>query len=179
MNLMTYPRLSEKIRNDTFHVFDLEPFLPGCKLLVNVSTLIVSLFAPSCDSNEYINNEYIIAQRILSETEMRVLLPLLSTPLCCPQEVLQASYQCTYDFLLCALLTSDVDIQAQWNDLVYEQRVRLSIAHSHSKQRAVMKGVYNALFVLRQKFKPLGFTIRAKREGYYIAPITTLRETLR
>ena len=174
MNLMTYPRLSEKIRNDTFHVFDLEPFLPGCKLLVNVSTLIVSLFAPSCD-----NNEYIIAQRILSETEMRVLLPLLSTPLCCPQEVLQASYQCTYDFLLCALLTSDVDIQAQWNDLVYEQRVRLSIAHSHSKQRAVMKGVYNALFVLRQKFKPLGFTIRAKREGYYIAPITTLRETLR
>lgn len=174
MDLITYPRLSEKIRNDTFHVFDLELFLPGYKLLVNVSTLIVSLFAPSCDSNEYINNECIIAQRILTEMEMRVLLPLLSTPLCCPQEVLQASYQCTYDFLFRALLTSDADVQARWNELVYEQRVRLSIAHSHSKQRMVMKGVYNALFMLRQKFKPLGFTIRAKREGYYIAPLTTL-----
>jgi hypothetical protein len=168
MDLMPCTQPKAEMNNDTFRIFDLAPFLPGCKLLVNVSTMIVSLFALA-----YECNEHIVAQRILSETEMRVLLPLLTTPLCCPQEVLQASYQCTYDFLLRALLSSDVDTRLRWDELIHEQRVRLTIAHAHSRQRAEMKNVYNALFVLRQKFKPLGFTIRAKREGYYIAPLVS------
>jgi hypothetical protein len=153
-----------KAKNDVFCLFDLAGLLPGRKLLVNVSTSIVSLLP-----EERNQGEYVIAQRILTEAEMRMLLPLMGSPTCCQQEVLQASYYCTYEFLLQSMLSPDVKTSMQWNKLVQEQRDRLYLAHQKKSKRTEMRGVYNALFGLRQKLEQLGLTVRSRRDGYYLA----------
>jgi hypothetical protein len=152
-----------KAKNDIFCLYDLADLFLGRKLLVNVSNSIVSLLP-----GEHDQDEYIIAQRILTEAEMRMLLPLLGSPTCCQQEVLQASYYCTYEFLLKSMLSSDVKINAQWSELVQEQRERLYLAQQKKAKRTEMRGVYNALFSLRQKLEQLGLTIRVRRDGYYL-----------
>jgi hypothetical protein len=146
-----------KDKKDFFYVFDLVNIFPGHKLLVNVSLSIISLLSLD-DSQEHA----VIAQRLLTESEMRVLLPLLDAPACCQPEVLQASYACTYEFLLQAVFSPDVSTSKQWNELVQQQRERLDLASAKKDKRAEMKGVYNALFGLRQKLEPLGLTIRVK-----------------
>src|SRR5437764_14020159 len=102
-----------RTKNDVFCLFDLADFVPGRKLLVNISTSIVSLLPG--DRNQ---DEYVLAQRILTEAEMRMLLPLLESPTCCRQEVLQASYSCTYEFLLKSILSTDGQTSVQWRNLV-------------------------------------------------------------
>jgi len=97
------------------------------------------------------------------------LLPLLESPTCCQQEVLQASYYCTYEFLLQSMLSSDVKTSTQWDKLVQEQRDRLHSAQQKKAKRTEMRGVYNALFGLRQKLEQLGLTVRSRRDGYYLA----------
>jgi len=153
-----------KTKKDFFCLFDLGELFPGRKLLVNISTSIVSLV-----SGDRKQDEYVIAQRILTEAEMRMLLPLLASPTCCQQEVLQASYYCAYDFLVRSMLFSDVNTNAQWNKLVQERRDRLYLAQQKKAKRTEMRGVYNALFGLRQKLEPLGLTVRTRRDGYYLA----------
>jgi len=153
-------------KNDIFCLFDLADLHPGRKLLVNVSTSIVSLLPGSCDPDEYV-----IAQRILTEAEMRMLLPLLDSPTCCQQEVLQASYSCTYEFLLQSMLSPNGQTNAQWNELVQQQRDRLHLAQQKKAKRTEMRGVYNALFSLRQKLEQLGLTVRVRRDGYYLSLI--------
>jgi len=153
-----------KAKNDIFCVFDLADLFPGRKLLVNVSTSIISLLSGDQDQDAYM-----VAQRILTEAEMRMLLPLLESPTCCQQEVLQASYYCTYEFLLQSMLSSDVKTSTQWDKLVQEQRDRLHSAQQKKAKRTEMRGVYNALFGLRQKLEQLGLTVRSRRDGYYLA----------
>jgi hypothetical protein len=153
-----------KTKNDIFCLFDLADLCLGRKLLVNVSTSIVSLLPGDCDPDKYV-----IAQRILTEAEMRMLLPLLDSPTCCQQEVLQASYSCTYEFLLQSMLSSDGKASVQWSKLVQEQRDRLYLAQQKKSKRTEMRGVYNALFGLRQKLEQLGLTVRSRRDGYYLA----------
>src|SRR5436309_2702419 len=123
-----------KAKNDIFCLFDLADLSPGRKLLVNVSTSIVSLLPGDRDQDKYV-----IAQRILTEAEMRMLLPLLASPTCCQQEVLQASYCCTYEILLQSMLFSDGKIRAQWNELVQEQRDRLHLAQQKKAKRTEMR----------------------------------------
>jgi hypothetical protein len=156
-----------KTKNDIFCLFDLADLFPDRKLLVNISTSIVSLLPRDREQDEYV-----IAQRILTEAEMRMLLPLLENPTCCQQEVLQASYYCKYDFLLQSMLFPDVNTTKQWNDLVQEQRERLHLAQQKKARRTEMRGVYNALFGLRQKLEELGLTIRVRRDGYYLSPLS-------
>lgn len=151
-------------KNDIFCLFDLADLCPGRKLLVNVSTSIVSLLPGNGDPDEYV-----IAQRILTEAEMRMLLPLLDSPTCCQQEVLQASYSCTYDFLLQAMVSPNGKTNVEWNDLVQQQRDRLHLAQQKKAKRTEMRGVYNALFSLRQKLEQLGLTVRVRRDGYYLS----------
>src|SRR5215469_14822362 len=127
-----------KTKNDLFCLFDLDDLCPGRKLLVNISTSIVSLLP-----GDYDQDKYVLAQRILTEAEMRMLLPLLDSPTCCEQEVLQASYFCTYEFLLKAMLSPDGQTSAQWNELVQQQRDRLHAAQQKKAKRAEMRGVYN------------------------------------
>jgi len=109
-----------------------------------------------------------VAQRVLTEAEMRMLLPLLDNPTCCQKEVLQAGYYCTYEFLLQAMLSPDGKTSAQWNELVEAQRSRLHLASAKKAKRTEMRGVYNAIFGLRQKLEQLGLNIRVRRDGYYI-----------
>jgi hypothetical protein len=99
-----------------------------------------------------------------------MLLPLLSDPVCCQQEVLQASFYCTYEFLQKSLFLPDVSTNKQWNELVQEQRDRLYVAQQKKARRTEMKGVYPVLFGLRKKLEQFGLTIRVKRERYYLSP---------
>ena len=78
--------------SDTFYLFELGSLCSDYRVLVNVSISIMSLL-----SKEHERNGSIVGQRIHTDTEMRVLLPILAAPTCCPQEVLQASYHCTYE----------------------------------------------------------------------------------
>lgn len=93
--------------------------------------------------------------------------------MCCQQEVLKASNVCDYEFLLQSLLFSDANANPQWNELVQEQRKRLHRAQERNEMRIEMRGVYNALYGLRQKLEQLGLTVRVRREGYYL---TLLKE---
>src|SRR5258708_22071452 len=136
--------------NDLCFLFDIDVFIPGCQIVVNVSVPIISLL-----SKGHVLDRYVISQRVLSDTEIRILLPLLSSPLCCPQDVLHASYHCTYEVLLQSLLSPS----AQWHELVQEHRRILDAAHQQKAQRGEMRGVYNALSSLRQKLRQLGLNI--------------------
>jgi hypothetical protein len=55
---------------------------------------------------------------------------------------------------------------------VQEQRDRLYLAQQKKAKRTEMRGVYNALFSLRQKLEQLGLTVRSRRDGYYLALLT-------
>jgi hypothetical protein len=157
---------SGKTRNDTFCIFDLVDIFPGHMLLVNISLFIISLV-----SHDLEQSNCIIAQCILTDTEMRMLLPLLDNPTCCQKEVLQAGYYCTYEFLLKALVSPNVQTTNEWNAFVRVQWERFHLASAKKGKRAGRRGVYNALFGLRQKLEPLGLTVRLRRDGYYLAPL--------
>src|SRR5438876_3893545 len=133
---------------DTFRLFDLGSLLPGRQLLVNVSIAVISLL-----SKESEPEVQVIAQRVLNETQMRVLLPLLAFPTSCPQEVLLASYQCTYEVLLHFFLAPDTSIVATWNTQVQQYRKLLSEAKERGTLRKEMRGVYNDIFSSRQKLE--------------------------
>lgn len=165
MNHIAYLHPLE-VKSDIFHLFDLEEIHPGYKLLVNTSLSIVSLLP-----KEQRQEALVVAQRILTASEMRVLLPLLALLPCCPQEVLQASYYCEYKVLLQALFSTDASSLAHWDSLVQEHRLRLTHASQRRTRRREMKGVYNALFALRQKLEQLGLTIRSRQDGFYLSPL--------
>ena len=152
------------MQRDTFCHFELETLLPGHILLVNTSLFILSLLPVHGDTDEYV-----VAQRILTESEIRMLLPLLEFPSCCQQEVLKASYDCAYAFLLQSLPLSKVN--PAWDNLVQRERECLQLAQEKKMLRTEMRGVYNALFGLRQKLAPLGLTVRVHRNGYALAPL--------
>ncbi|GCE21260.1 hypothetical protein [Dictyobacter kobayashii] len=153
-----------EIKNDIFRCFDVGDLLPGCELLVNISSSIISLV-----KRDVRHENSILAQRIVTETEMRVLLPLLASPGCCPQEVLQASYHYPFEELQLALFSTDVHIRMYWRERIRMYHQRLLDAQEAGKRRAEMRGVYNALFGLRQKLEQFGITIRARKEGYYLS----------
>lgn len=155
----------EEVRNDMFHLFDVEDLLPSCQILVNVSIPIVSFLAKGKKPTS------IIAQRVLTDTEMRVLLPLLASPACCPQEVLQASYHCTYEILLQSVFPLSGSTTVQWNELVEEHRHRLWDANERKTRRMEMRGIYNALYTLRQKLEQVGLTVRSRKDGYYLSAL--------
>jgi hypothetical protein len=153
-------------KGDTFRLFDLGSFLPGRQLLVNVSMSVVSLLA-----QEQELETLVLAQRVLNETQMRILLALLAFPTSCPQEVLLASYHCAYEVLLRFFLSPDTTIVTTWNTQVQEYRKLLSEAKERGTLRKEMRGVYNALFSSRQKLEELGITVRPRKDGYYLASL--------
>lgn len=97
-----------------------------------------------------------------------MLLPLLTLPTNCPQEVLQASYYCTYENLLRPLFSSSASAKAQWNELVHELQRFLGIAHQQRVQRVEVPIVYNELFGLCQNLELLGLTVHSRSDGYYL-----------
>jgi hypothetical protein len=166
----TAPSSSYGAVHDSFWLFDLSGLVPGRKLLINISLSIVSLLPGKDDPivGDKPRALPVLAQRILTNNEMRMLLPLLDTPTCCQQAVLQASLCCAYELLLQSLFSSDEDTNVQWKQLVEAQRNCLYRAQEKKSQRTQMRGVYNALFTLRQKLEPFGLAIRSSRDGYYL-----------
>ncbi len=160
------PVRTKEQENDRIYHFDLGDILPERVLLVNISMFIISLIAKS---NQH--HQGIVVQRVLTDTEMRVLLPLLASPSYCPHEVLQASYHSNYDILLGAIFPTRESTLSDWNCLVEEYRLRLYAADAQGTKRRTMRGVYNALFSLRQKLEEFGFTIRARKDGYYLSSL--------
>jgi len=170
----TAPTRSNGVVHDIFWLFDLSDLASGRKLLINISLSIVSLLPGKNDPvvGDMPGAVPVLAQRILSQNEMRVLLPLLDAPTGCQQAALQASLCCSYELLLRSLFCSDAKTRAPWDALVESQRDRLARAQEKRSQRVEMRGVYNALFTLRQKLEPFGLTIRSSRDGYYLAPLS-------
>lgn len=152
--------------NDRIYHFELDNILPERMLLVNISTFIISLISKSDEQHQSI-----VVQRVLTDTEMRVFLPLLASPTYCPHEVLQAGYHSNYDILLGAVFPTRESTLSDWNGLVEEHRSRLYAADERGTKRRTMRGVYNALFSLRQKLEEFGLTIRARKDGYYLSPL--------
>ena len=152
------------MQSDLFRLFDLYTLLRGYILHVNISLFIISLLPAHRETDAYI-----VAQCLLTEGEIRVLLPLLDFPSCCPQEVLKTSYDCTYEFLLQSLPLSKVN--PAWDNLVQTQRECLHLAQAQKAMRTEMRGVYNALSGLRQKLSPLGLAIRVHRDGYCLVSL--------
>src|SRR6266702_3263839 len=76
--------------------YPLEGLLPvGQALSVNTTYLVVSLIARSSA-----NGNRILRQTLLTEPQMRLLLPLLQSPLYCSHHILYASLSCSYRGLL-------------------------------------------------------------------------------
>jgi hypothetical protein len=61
------------------------------------------------------------------------------------------------------------DVSTQWDELVQQQRNYLNHAQEQKAQRTAMRGVYNAMYGLRQKLEQFGLTVRVRRAGYYLA----------
>lgn len=80
-------------------LFSLDGLLPvGQALSVNTDCLVVSLISTNLTSGNPI-----LLQRLLTEAQMRLLLPLLQSPHYCPHQVLYASLSCSYRGLLVQL----------------------------------------------------------------------------
>src|SRR6266566_6335615 len=89
-------------RESELPLFFLDGLLPVDQALsVNSDCLIVSLVSTNSASANPI-----LLQRLLTEPQMRLLLPLLQSPHYCPHEVLYASLYCSYRGLLAGLFSS-------------------------------------------------------------------------
>lgn len=144
-------RLLMMQKSDRIRRFDLDAILPGGVFLVNISASILSVIIKSPGQSEDI-----LFQRVLTETELRMLLSLLASPSWYPHEVLQASYHCTFEMLLQSVFSKPEGDLSSWNELVQKYRFHLSTAHRRGTLRAEMRSIYNALFSLRQKLEESG-----------------------
>src|SRR5436309_11726100 len=87
--------------DDDLRLFPLTGLLPvGQALSVNTTYLIISLV-----STGSVSGNPILLERPVTESNMRLLLPLLESPYYCPQEVLRASLLCSYEGLLAGLFS--------------------------------------------------------------------------
>ena len=141
--------------DDDLRLFPLTGLLPvGQAVSVNTTYLIVSLV-----STDSVSSNPILLERPVTETSMRLLLPLLESPYYCPQEVLRASLFCSYKGLLAGLFSPDSAAREEWQRIVAEQRLLLQQAQKQGTWKKVLKPVYNALSKLRPKLHPFGLEI--------------------
>lgn len=132
-------------------------------VVINCTHSILTLL--SSDSDQI---KPILVQVMLTQVDMRMILPLFSYQNVCDQAMLLAALECEYNLLLRNYLLDDTASKNQFSGLIVEARARLNRVQGDG-QRTVMKGVYNAIFYLRQKLAALGVTVLSKGEGYYLA----------
>ena len=145
-------------------LFSLDRLLPvGQALSVNTDCLIVSLV-----STNAVSGNPILLQRLVTELQMRVLLPLLEAPCYCPHEFLLASLYCSYQGLLAGLFSLERDAGEEWLAVVQQTRLLLECAQVRGTWRKELKQLYNMLSELRTKLRPfgLGITISAAGSAY-------------
>jgi len=106
---------------DDLLLFPVEGLLPsGQALSVNTTYLIVSLVLTNSTSENPI-----LLQRLLTELQMRLLLPLLESPHYCPHEVLYTSLFYSYRGLLAGLFSSNGTSREEWQAAIERNRVFL------------------------------------------------------
>jgi hypothetical protein len=154
---------------DDLRYFPLKGLLPACQALsVNTTHLILSLI-----SANPVNGNPILVQRVLTETDMRLLLPLLESPHYCSQEVLRASLFCSYPGLLVGLFSSAAAASEEWWSTIEEQHLLLQRAQQQRTWKKELKPLYNALSKLRSKLHPFGLEIAmlASSSAYALMPL--------
>ena len=165
---------SSNERKDDLHFFPLEGLLPaGQALSVNTAYLIISLV-----STNSVSGNPILLQRLMTELQMRLLLPLLESPHYCPHEVLYASLFYSYRGLLAGLFSSDCSAREEWQTTIEEKRVFLQRAHESGSLKRDLKPLYNALSKLRSKLRPFGLeiAISTSRSAYALISLPVPRQ---
>ena len=146
---------------DDLLLFPVEGLLPaGQALSVNTNYLILSLVLTNSTS---VNP--ILLQRLLTELQMRLLLPLLESPHYCPHEVLYTSLFYSYRGLLAGLFSSNSTAREEWLAAIEEKRVFLQRAQESRTRKRELKPLYNALSKLRSKLRPFGLEIAISTSG--------------
>jgi hypothetical protein len=142
-------------RQSELPLFWLEGVLPiGQALSVNTDYLIISLV-----SMNPVKRNPILLQSLLTEQQMRVLLPLLNQPRSCPHEILLASLFCSWRRLLTGIFSTQGTGRDEWLAVVRESTVLLERAQAQGTLRKELKQLYNALSELRAKLRPFGVGI--------------------
>ena len=160
---------AQRSREDDLRFFPLGGLLPaGQALSVNTTHLILSLV-----STNAVNGNPILLQKLLTETNMRLLLPLLESPHDCSQEVLRASLFCSYPGLLAGLFSPETAAGAEWQSSIEEQSLLLQRAHELGTWKKELKPLYNALSKLRSKLHPFGLEIAicTSSSAYALLPL--------
>ena len=140
---------------DELRLFSLEGWLPsGQALSVNTNYMIVSLVEMGSA-----NKNPIQIQRSLTETNMRLLLPLLESPHYCPHEILRASLFCSYQELLAGFFSPEEVDKIKWQTTIIEQHALLQRAQFLGTWKKELKPLYKALSELRPKLHPFGLEI--------------------
>ncbi len=146
---------------DDLLLFPAEGLLPsGQALSVNTTYLIVSLVLTNSTSENPI-----LLQRLLTELQMRLLLPLLESPHYCPHEVLYTSLFYSYRGLLAGLFSSNGTSREEWQAAIERNRVFLQHAYKLGTRKKELKPLYNALSKLRSKLRPFGLEIAISTSG--------------
>ncbi len=152
-------------------LFSLDGLLPvGQALSVNTECLIISLI-----STNSMGGNPILLQRLLTEAQMRLLLPLLQSPHYCPHQVLYASLSCSYRGLLAGLFSSRCTATREWQAIVQKANLLLEQAQVQGTWRKELKQLYNVLSELRPKLHPfgLGISISAAGAAYVLISLPT------
>src|SRR6184192_4423165 len=148
-------------------LFVLDGLLPvGQALSVNTDCLIVSLV-----STKTASTNPILMQSLLTEMQLRSLLPLLKSPRCCSHEILLASFFCSYRGLLAGLFSAQPAPRDEWLAVVQETGVLLARAQMQGTWRKELKHLYNVLSELRAKLRPFGLGIAISTSGVAYALI--------
>jgi hypothetical protein len=150
-------------------LFFLDGLLPVDEALsVNTDCLIVSLVLTNSTSGNPI-----LRQRLLTESQMRLLLTLLQSPHYCPHEVLYAGLFCSFQGLLAGLFSSEHIAREEWLTAIRETASLLEHASCLGKWRKELKQLYNSLSELRAKLRPLclGISISNCGSAYALIPL--------
>lgn len=136
-------------------LFPLEDLLlPGQALSVNITHMIIALVRTNAgDSNP------ILVEQPVTETDMRLLLPLLHCPYYCAQETLRASLFCSFPGLLDGLIFPEHPANDEWQITIAEQRLLLLRAQEQNTLKKELKPLYNALSRLRPKLHSCGLEV--------------------
>ncbi len=169
MQEVTYVQSSlNKLFEEGLRFYPLEGLLPaGQGLSVNTTYLVISLI-----SRNSANGNPILQQKLLTEPQMRLLLPLLQSPYYCPHQVLYASLSCSYRGLLAGLFSSDSTTTKEWAATLEESRARMRRAHELGTSKKELKHVYNTLSQLRTKLRSFGLaiTVSITESAYTLVP---------
>ena len=124
--------------------FSLDGVLPADQVLsVNTDCLVISLV-----STKPVHGNPILSQRLLTEQQLRVLLPLLESP-----------HYCSHQLLLTSLFAPRGADKEEWLALMQETGALLEGCQRRGTSRKELKQLYNVLSELRAKLRPFGLGI--------------------